>query len=922
MKRWAVVSVRVLLAACLCAAPASGAIPSGSRGGGSDAADQYVSPNGNDNWDGTSPTFTSGSHGPVADICTARDHVRKLVGSKPVVVMVEDGSQQKAIAAYYSTPSCPYPVSFTASDGGTSSNNTVTYRAVPGELPVFDGGMRVTGWKVSTSGLCSGISNCYSVSLSPSTTRYFEGLFYNGVRRFRPRMGAGLHFSIASANVSGTGNAAIATYTTTNNNSLQLASTVTVSGVSGGTGFNITCSISAVTSNSFSCDSPNASGHGRGGTVIVDNKGQYYRVANGCFSICSSFNYAAGDPVSAWSNITVSNAGKDNSPNDILVYSFQAWTVSVGRVNSINTGSQTITISGEIGRGPMLRAGFISNHRYVIDNVRDFFGQPGQWFLDRTTAPNWTLYYVLQPGDTNPNTDAVVIPQSPQSDLTGHSMTFAGLFTFDRTRYLNLGPGLTFRHDNTIIPAMGYTDVQDQPEMAGALLCNGCQQFTVTGDTFAETMGAAFILECHSAPCAEFTATGNAFYDIASNALLLNGDSRFGADEGQVPHHIDVENNYFAYGARLYPGASAVTSGLINNSTFAFNTIHDWYQKGIELCKPQCGGRNNNGLHDINIHDNVAWNIALGIEDDTAGIYLVDGLPSGAGVNNVVNHNLVHDVTDAGMSGLDRDGYGSQPIYLDDGSGGVVVKNNVAYRGRHNFSQTSGPNTNARCGSLSNCQNVFQNNISADGLTSLLGVQSCPPGEGDAPPRALLQFSAVSNIFYSRMTDPSFQIQRPSGYYFEGGNPQQFQFWSNNQYFNSKTDWTAGTPFHYASNDMFRNGRWHCLGPRAISWVEWSSRGIPGATGTEDSGSSISDPHFTHPYCTAATPAACVADRTQDDYSAKGTPGFSPIPPRGVAIPLSNWGVSSTFSVPTVIDTFPVLPLNPSTAFCPAGSCP
>jgi hypothetical protein len=881
------------------------------------SADQYVSPHGNDSWDGTQPTHTSGSHGPVADICKARDNVRNIVrntvGRKSVTVQIEDGSLDGGAAPYFATPACGYPITFSSADGGTSADLPVSYQSYPGHSPVIDGGRRVTGWSLSKTELCAGLTNCYSVSLPTANWNYFEGLFYNGTRRFRPRMGAGLSFNISRVSVSGRDNAVVAVYTTTGNHTLQLASTVLVEGVAGGSGLNLTCSVTAVTSTTFSCDAPGASGSGTGGRATVGNQGQYYRIANGCPSRCDSFDYSSSDPVSAWSNLSVTNPGAARVNNDVILYSFQRWNVSIGRVSKINRNN--ISITETIGTSP-IQPGFITNHRYIVENARELFGQPGQWFLDRNTSPHWTLYYRLQPGDADLDKDVVIVPQEKPERGTSQILTLNGVQWFTMQ-------GITFEHDNTVIPQTGFIDHQLNPTMQYAVVCTDCQHVSFLNNSFTQTMGGALDFQYTRASCC-LTVNGNAFYDIGGNGLRIGSVPNTNLAESEVPTRQLVKNNYFAYGGRVYPSVSAITLGLINNTEVANNTIREWYQKAIEGCMPSsgiCGGGGNNGFHDQNWHDNAAWNIGLGIAVDFGCYYIANALSTGGAVNDVMNHNLCHDSTSA--LGIDADGYGGNGFYIDSSSAGIIVTNNVVFRTTGtSLGMSRGPNTNSPCGRLSHCENVFQNNIAADARHSLIGVTQCAPGTDGRSPDALLQFSSLSNFFYSRLMNEPI-IQRPNGFYFGHGDPTAFQKWANNQYFNPKNDWTNGTPFRYAAMDMMRGRNWNCGDVGKLSWTAWSrSPNIPGTTGNEDAGSVVADPGFVHPYCTLATAEACTADSSQDNYSARTTPGLSPVPPKGGAIRLGGWGVTSSFNIPKVMDTFPIAPLNPSTTFCPAGSCP
>ena len=133
----------------------------------------YVAPNGNDSWSGRLAAPNSAStDGPFATFDRARAMVQNIVktGLTQINVQFRGGT-------YY----LPATEMFTAADSGTASMQIV-YQNYPGESPVFSGGMRVLNW-TNTGG------NTWKTTL-PASTQYFENLFYNGVRRLRPRLGA------------------------------------------------------------------------------------------------------------------------------------------------------------------------------------------------------------------------------------------------------------------------------------------------------------------------------------------------------------------------------------------------------------------------------------------------------------------------------------------------------------------------------------------------------------------------------------------------------------------------------------------------------------------------------------------------------------------------------------------------------------
>jgi len=79
----------------------------------------------------------------------------------------------------------------TAADSGSPSLK-ITYAAFPGESPMISGGVRLQN-RTNISG------NTWKTTLPPSPA-YFEDLFYNGVRRLRPRLGGylGTYYRVAA----------------------------------------------------------------------------------------------------------------------------------------------------------------------------------------------------------------------------------------------------------------------------------------------------------------------------------------------------------------------------------------------------------------------------------------------------------------------------------------------------------------------------------------------------------------------------------------------------------------------------------------------------------------------------------------------------------------------------------------------------
>jgi Big-like domain-containing protein/ASPM-SPD-2-Hydin domain-containing protein len=130
----------------------------------------YVSPTGNDSNPGTLalPLKTAQK----AESLVVANHLGTHCSAQtsPIIVQFRAGRWDSLA------------LTMTASDSGCSSTVPVVFENYPGETPVFSGGVQVLNW-TNTSG------STWQTTL-PASTVNFEALYYNGVRRLRPRLGS------------------------------------------------------------------------------------------------------------------------------------------------------------------------------------------------------------------------------------------------------------------------------------------------------------------------------------------------------------------------------------------------------------------------------------------------------------------------------------------------------------------------------------------------------------------------------------------------------------------------------------------------------------------------------------------------------------------------------------------------------------
>jgi hypothetical protein len=638
----------------------------------------------------------------------------------------------------------------------------------------------ISGGMVVT-GWTNTTGNTYQTTL-PESTVYFENLFYNGGRRLRPRVG-------------GSTNGPIGTY-------LRNVGPIYLAG-----------------------SPPPAPAPNANCTVYVTGSGWE------CFD---RFKYNPGDVSSTWTNL--------NPPyptGDIELLDFELWSVPKMRISSIDSVNYIVYLTGATHQQAGVH-GFIPNHRYVVENVKDLLTQPGQWFLDRSVTP-WTLTYLANTGE-NPPTDTIIIPQSTQV----FNATYLQYVTFQ---------GLQFEHDNFTSPAGGYVSTQQEPLMTAALGCYNCQYVTFNSDIISETAGAGieFTTTNNSSTTSHNTFENGALYDIGGLGIRIGLLPASANTDSNVPQFTTVENTLFEGFSRVIPSSPAIVQGAGHDNTYTHNDIYDGYHSGIEVClAPTCspGTKNSSGTFNNTASYNHVWDLYEGVTDDGGAIYFATGGSAFVASGNQIVNNKIHDTSDASI--IDSDGYGGYGINLDGSTGLVTVENNLVYRvSAMGINMTHGPQLPNKANTVTN--NIFayaRQGMIANGNPYLTNV--CPSGGPN------LIFNTSSNLFYFDLTSTGgFYVQ--SGCDYACGSPltslhnwQSNLYWRTNGTFNTDPD-----AFHYQTTASSPN----ICASSSKSWTFETFAGWQGL-GEDLSGVSNVNPGFTNPVY------------PYDDYSLpNGSPG-------------------------------------------------
>ncbi len=840
--------------------------------------------------------MTSGT-GACASLAKAQLQVRGHAGSTVLIA----GNQ-----TYYLplSPTSPGALSFISSDSG-SSGSVITWKANPGTgTPVVSGGEPLS----SSLGTWSHTGNGYKFQFTTNPTS-FEYLFYTPPlatepqRRLRARIESNSSSSVgyymsspgtcsASNWPSGAGTVPTLTPATCNLGTfLRVIGTKDSS--SGCTHFATDPNNSSNTKclDRFVYDSNDAG--------IID-----WMNLNGV-----STGTTTGEGFSG--PCTASTDSHANYPEgDVQLMLFDAWTVDAMRVACVDTSNHIIYLTGATKTnstnynyfGPTV------NHRYIIENAKDAFvaaknnGQTGIWYLDKSTTPGWSLYYIANSGET-PSTDTVVIPQLGTTfPLSSADPTGGSLLSATGLSYVTFS-GITFEVDNNTPVFAGFnTDDNGESAVPQAIDCESCQFVTFDGITVRHTSGtglrvatAPSTVTCTSTtPCVQIQ--NSFFYDVGDDGIHI-GHFQQGSDTlANVVHYVKVNNNFIQGFSRVFPDGEGLAEGNGHDITYINNDVNDGYHAGLSICNNGCTPIGVNGGNVVSSFNHIR-NINQGITADGGTLYYNVGNQNGSASGDVINNNLVHDNTDssiidfplAGTSQVKGSGYGGHGIYLDNQSAGFNVEYNVVYN-------TSGSTvwiSTAPAQVSGWLPNTFISNIFAYGRLALFEesqpwpqvttVSGCPT---NPTPLANL----TSNVFYFDLSDGDnlgntigFYVQQGCAYSCSAGSTvdyNKFQDYVDNDYW--RTDGNFGTytkAFHVYKTAPTNPSS--CYAPTStgaittawdfLTFAGWQHTVPPAVplSVDEDTGGVVANPSF------SATSTGCTSKVSNFCLSANPTTGFT-----------------------------------------------
>lgn len=251
--------------------------------------------------------------------------------------------------------------------------------------------------------------------------------------------------------------------------------------------------------------------------------------------------------------------------------------------------------------------------RFAVENVKEAFGRPGIWYLDRPTG---VLSYMPQPGETPEN----CIVEAPDE---------TGLLTLDGVRNVTFRD-VVFRLDNRNTPTE-RSEFTPQGEIGtgAAIDVRNSSGVAFEGCVFVNLGAWALSFDDRTTDC---RVSSCVIADAGSGGI------RIGSQE-QASDRIVVEDTEIRDLGRRDPGGPGIMAIKATNCRFTRNHIHHFYYTGISVGwgwrVEEVPSSHHNEISYNHIHD-----LGLGQLSDMGLVYLLCRQPG-----TRVHHNHLHDIT-------------------------------------------------------------------------------------------------------------------------------------------------------------------------------------------------------------------------------------------------------------------------------------
>lgn len=356
------------------------------------------------------------------------------------------------------------------------------------------------------------------------------------------------------------------------------------------------------------------------------------------------FRFFPGD-IERWANL-----------GDVEVVALHDWSASRLRIREIDEENHVVRFTGF----PVFRIGHWWRHGrnpYYVENVKEAFGRPGEWYLDR---PSGVLRYQPLPGETPANTRLVAPVSGRLVTMTGDAG--AGRFV-EHVRFR----GLWLAHTHWALPEAGYSSAQGMVDLPAAFTASAARRCAIEECVFAH-LGAYAI--SFGGGSEGNRIVGCRLFDLGGGGIMMAS--------GTTANRI--ENNVVSDGGLVHFSAHGIWGGITDGLAIRHNVVRRFLYSNISVgwaWHDRPTACRDNLLEYNHIHDSML------LLADGGAIYTLGAQPG-----TVLRGNHIHDVHRSRFAGSAA----NNGFFFDQGSKGFLCERNLIYRTsgqpvRHNQNQ-------------------------------------------------------------------------------------------------------------------------------------------------------------------------------------------------------------------------------------------